>query len=324
MRTRHIGSSSDLVPSTAFAKASASRSRPTGHQTVLLHEAIEELSIKPTDTVVDATLGGAGHARAIADLLDKNGTLIGFDLDEDAIVRAEVALADVKPRTFLLESNFRNIEAELATRSVMSIDKALYDLGWSAYQLEAGRGFSFLKDEPLLMTYGKGADKGGLTAATIVNEWGEGSIADIIFGWGEERYSRRIAHVIVERRRVQPFTRATDLAEAIKSAVPAAYRHGRLHPATKTFQALRIAVNDELGALNESLTSAWKLLTPGGRIAIITFHSIEDRIVKELFLEWQRRGDGTRITRSPKKPSREEIVSNPRARSAKLRVIEKN
>ena len=318
MRTRHIGSSSDLVPSKPASKDSGR------HQTVLLHEAIDELLIKPTDAVVDATLGGAGHARAITDLLGEKGTFIGFDLDEDAIVRAQVALASVKPQTFLIKSNFRNIETELATRSITMIDKALYDLGWSAFQLDAGRGFSFLKDEPLLMTYGKGSETGGLTAATIVNEWGEESIADIIFGWGEERYSRRIAHVIVERRRLQPFTRATDLAEAIKSAVPAAYRHGRLHPATKTFQALRIAVNDELGALKESLTSAWKLLSPGGRIAVITFHSIEDRIVKELFLEFERSGSGTRITRSPKKPSREEIVSNPRARSAKLRVIEKN
>ena len=316
MRTRHIGSSSDLVPS----------NKPTAgkHQTVLLHEAIEELSIKPADTVVDATLGGAGHARVISDLLDEKGTFIGFDLDADAIARAHAALSSAQPRTFLIESNFRNIERELGERGITTIDKALYDLGWSAFQLEAGRGFSFLKDEPLLMTYGKGSDKGGLTAATIVNEWGEESIADIIFGWGEERYSRRIAHVIVERRRVSPFTRATDLAEAIKSAVPAAYRHGRLHPATKTFQALRIATNDELGALKESLTGAWKMLAPGGRIAVITFHSIEDRIVKEMFLEFERSGGGTRITRSPKKPSREEIILNPRARSAKLRVIEKN
>ena len=183
MRTRHIGSSSDLVPSTAFAKASASRSRPTGHQTVLLHEAIEELFIKPTDTVVDATLGGAGHARVIADLLEDAGTFIGFDLDADAITRAYVALSEVKRRTILIEANFRHIERELQERGVTSIDKALYDLGWSAFQLEAGRGFSFLKDEPLLMTYGKASDKGGLTAATIVNEWGEESICRQTFSF---------------------------------------------------------------------------------------------------------------------------------------------
>ncbi len=331
MRTRHIGSSSDLVPPST-RRSSSERSRSTvsrsnkieaGHTTVLLHEAIEELSIEPTDTVVDATLGGAGHAHAIADMLDTTGTFIGFDLDQDAIGRAQDALSKVKPQTILVNANFRSIEAELAARGVTAIDKALYDLGWSAFQLDAGRGFSFLKDEPLLMTYGTSDQKGMLTAAMIVNEWGEESIADIIFGWGEERYSRRIAKAIVERRKIRPFTRSVDLAEVIKSAVPAAYRHGRLHPATRTFQALRIATNDELGALTEGLKGAWKLLGSGGRIAVITFHSIEDRIVKELFLDFERSGGGTRITRSPKKPKKEEIVSNPRARSAKLRVIEK-
>lgn len=313
MRTRHIGSSSDLVPP------------PEGsHTTVLLKEAIDELLIKPTDTVVDGTLGGAGHARIVADMLETDGAFIGFDLDPAAITRAQTALSEVKPQITLINANFRAIEAELAVRGITSIDKALYDLGWSAFQLDAGRGFSFLKDEPLLMTYGEGGDAGVLTAAEIVNEWGEESIADIIFGWGEERYSRRIAKAIVERRKEKPFIIATDLAETIKAAVPAAYRHGRLHPATRTFQALRIATNDELGAISEGLRAAWKLLNPGGRIAVITFHSIEDRIVKELFLEFERSSGGIRITRSPKKPSNDEIVSNPRARSAKLRVIEKN
>lgn len=277
----------------------------------------------PDDTVVDGTLGGAGHAGAIASVLSKDGMFIGFDLDSDAIARAQTALKDAKPKTSFIEANFRDIEAELQARGITGIDKAIFDLGWSAYQLEAGRGFSFLKDEPLSMSYSK-SDKGALTAATIVNEWGEESIADIIFGWGEERYSRRIAHVIVERRKITPFTRALDLADAIKSAVPSAYRNGRLHPATRTFQALRIATNDELGALKDGLSGAWKLMEPGGRIAVITFHSIEDRIVKEMFLQWEREGDGTRITRSPMKPSREEQLSNPRSRSAKLRVIEKN
>jgi 16S rRNA (cytosine1402-N4)-methyltransferase len=318
MRTRLIPSSSDLVPATVPASKESGR-----HQSVLLHEAIEELSIKPDDTVVDGTLGGAGHARAIAELLSIDGTFIGFDLDHDAIARTETSLKEAKPRIFCIEANFRNIETEVSARGITHIDKALFDLGWSAYQLEAGRGFSFLKDEPLLMTYSGIQEEGTLTAATIVNTWAEESIADIIFGWGEERYSRRIAHVIVERRKDKLFTRATDLADAIKSAVPAAYRHGRLHPATRTFQALRIAVNDELGALKDGLQGAWKLLAPGGRISVITFHSIEDRLVKEMFLELEREGGGRRITRSPQKPSREEIASNPRARSAKLRVIEK-
>jgi 16S rRNA (cytosine1402-N4)-methyltransferase len=172
------------------------------------------------------------------------------------------------------------------------------------------------------MTYSGDAGKQPLTAGMIVNEWKEASIADVLYGWGDERYSRRIAKAIVERRQRKPFSTASDLAAVIKAAVPAAYRNGRLHPATKSFQALRIAVNDELGALKDGLRGAWRLLAPEGRIAVISFHSIEDRIVKELFLEFEK-GNGTRITRSPIKPSPEEIASNSRARSAKLRVIQK-
>ena len=316
MRTRLIRSSSDLVPRTGHLSSTLEAS----HTSVLLQEAIDNLSIRSHDTVVDATLGGAGHARAIANKLDGSGTLVGFDLDADAIERARTSLNGVMPKTFCIEANFRDIERELEAAGIDGIDKVLFDLGWSAYQLEAGRGFSFLKDEPLLMTFSKDPK---LSASTIVNEWGEESIADIIFGWGEERYSRRIAHVIVERRKDRPFTSSIELADAIRSAVPAAYRHGRLHPATRTFQALRIATNDELGALKDGLAGAWKLLRPGGRIAVITFHSIEDRIAKEVMLGYERSGEGKRITRSPIKPTREETVSNPRARSAKLRVIEK-
>lgn len=312
MRTRRPQTSDDLVPS-------ASRSE---HVTVLLHEAIEQLDIESSEIVVDATLGGAGHAREITAKLGATGAFIGFDLDHDAIGRAAALLKDATPKTFCIEDNFRNMEAQLRGRGIESIGKALFDLGWSSFQLEAGRGFSFLKDEPLLMTYTKNPGDSTLTAAKIVNEWEEESIADVLYGWGEERYSRRIAKAIVERRKTKKFETSRDLGEAIKAAVPSAYRNGRLHPATKSFQALRIAVNDELGALKDGLRGAWQLLAPGGRIAVITFHSIEDRIVKELFLEFERE-NGTRITRSPIKPSAEEIASNPRARSAKLRVIQK-
>jgi 16S rRNA (cytosine1402-N4)-methyltransferase len=314
MRTRHIRSSSDLVPA-AEAKV--------GHQSVLLQEAIEFLSIKSDDTVVDGTLGAAGHAQLIAEKLGNAGTFAGFDLDTDAIGRAQVALKGVRPRVYCIEADFRDLESQLRSRDILHIDKAIFDLGWSGYQLAAGRGFSFLTDEPLLMTYAKDTTD-RLTAATIVNEWKEESIADIIFGWGEERYSRRIARAIVERRKIKPFATANDLADTIRGSVPAIYRHGRLHPATRTFQALRIAVNDELGAVRDGVTSAWSMLRSGGRIAVITFHSLEDRIVKELFLEFERKGEGMRITRSPLKPTAEELSANPRARSAKLRVIEKN
>ncbi|MBM3261060.1 16S rRNA (cytosine(1402)-N(4))-methyltransferase RsmH, partial [Candidatus Kaiserbacteria bacterium] len=203
------------------------------------------------------------------------------------------------------------------------IDKALFDLGWSGYQLSAGRGFSFLSDEPLLMTYVKDITSETLTAREIVNEWEEQSLIDIIAGWGEERYARRIAAAIVERRDQKPFETARDLGEVIKACVPSVYRYGRIHPATKTFQALRIAVNDELGSLQEGIASAYQMLAPGGRIAVITFHSIEDRIVKQTFVEWEKAKTGRRITKKPIVPTPEELAHNPRARSAKLRVIEK-
>src|SRR3989338_214095 len=268
----------------SFKSSGNSMSSNDGHRAVLLHEAIGQLGIKSGDIVVDATLGGAGHARAIAESLGKGGMLIGMDLDQDAVERARTVLKSFsKPKIHLVAANFRNLSSELGKLDVTQIDKALFDLGWSGYQLEAGRGFSFLKDEPLLMTYSANPSESTLTAAMIVNEWAEESIADIIFGWGEERYSRRIAKRIIESRAKSPIRTSLQLAEIIRGAVPPAYRHGRIHPATRTFQALRIAVNDELGALKEGLAGAWANLSQGGRIAVITFHSIEDREVKRLF-----------------------------------------
>ena len=173
------------------------------------------------------------------------------------------------------------------------------------------------------MAYTKTPTEDTLTAATIVNEWEEESIADVLYGWGEERYSRHIARAIVERRAEKPFTTSRELADLIKASVPSRYRFGRIHPATKTFQALRIAVNDEFGSLKDGMLAAWDALNPGGRIAVITFHSIEDRIVKQQMVAWEKEGGGKRVTRKPLPASPAEILSNPRARSAKLRVIEK-
>jgi 16S rRNA (cytosine1402-N4)-methyltransferase len=291
-----------------------------GHRSVLLQEVIELLNIQADDIVVDATLGGAGHALAFAKLLSAGGVLIGVDADEDAILRARERLANAAPTVLLINDNFRNLERELERLDVQQVSKALFDLGWSSYQLQAGRGFSFLADEPLSMAYGKAQS---LSAATIVNEWGEESLADIIYGWGEERYSRRIAKAIAEAREKKAIATSRELGEIVAHAVPAAYRRGKLHPATKTFQALRIATNDELGALREGLQAAWKKLKPGGRIAVISFHSIEDRIVKEMFVQWEREGEGQRLTKKPITASEEELAENPRARSAKLRGIEK-
>ncbi len=293
----------------------------TGHRTVLLHEAVELLDIQGSDTVVDATLGGAGHAKEIIKNLSDAGTFVGFDADIDAIDRAKEALEGADARVHLIHANFRHIRAELEKVGVGRIDKALFDLGWSGYQLSAGRGFSFLSNEPLSMAYDRDQ---ALNASVIVNEWREESLADVIFGWGEERYARRIARAIVEAREKQPINTAHELAEIVRSAVPAPARYGRTHPATKTFQAIRIAVNDELGALEEAIRNTWQILKPGGRIAVISFHSIEDRIVKQRFAELAEKGEGERVTRKPMIPSELEIQENPRSRSAKLRVIQKH
>jgi 16S rRNA (cytosine1402-N4)-methyltransferase len=327
MRTRRSQFSSNSMPKPA--------QQAEGHRTVLLHEAVESLALKKDDVVVDGTLGGAGHALAIARLLGPNGVLIGVDADHDAIRRASDLLADTHaqsddarlginhdsgPTVRLVHDNFRNIYAALLREGIPSIDKLILDLGWSSYQLSAGRGFSFLSDEPLIMSY---ANAQFLTAEIIVNDWEESSIVDVISGFGEERYARRIAREIVAARAIHRISQASELAAIVKRAVPSAYRFGRLHPATKTFQALRIAVNDELGAVESVLTDAWNMLRPRGRIAIISFHSIEDRIIKHRFAAWAREGVGTLITRKPIVPREEEIAENPRARSAKLRVIEK-
>lgn len=294
---------------------------PAGHRTVLLHEAIESLAIQEDDIVVDATLGGAGHAKAIFTHLGADGLLIGFDADRRAIERAHSVL-DTKTNTNikLVNANFRTLDTQLDSLAVPFIDKALFDLGWSTFQLHEGRGFSFLSDEPLSMAY---ADDQTLTADTIVNSWSEESLADVIYGWGEERYSRRIASAIVAARERAPIKTARELGEIVKAAVPPPYRFGRIHPATKTFQALRIAVNDELGALQTALRQTWNRLNTGGRIAVITFHSIEDRLVKQQFVAWEGEGSGKRIPKKAIAPSKEEVMANPRSRSAKLRIIEK-
>ena len=292
------------------------------HESVLLNECLETLAIKPGDVVVDATIGGAGHFRAMLERLDETGTLIGIDADEDAIERAaKVERGAHAPKVHLAHDNFRNLDAVLEHEGIEHIDKALFDLGWSSFHLSSGRGFSFRADEPLYMTYGNPEE--GKTAADLVNSATEEELADIIFTYGEERFARGIARSIVAARRVSPILTTTELAEAVTNGVPGWYQHRRLHPATKTFQALRIAVNDELGALRAGLTSALARLTPGGRVAVITFHSIEDRIVKGIFREEAYQGTGKLVNKKPLVPSDAEAVRNPRSRSAKLRVFER-
>lgn len=293
------------------------------HVPVLLEEVLEGLSLQSDSVVVDGTVGGAGHLFHMGKLLGEEGMLIGIDQDKEALARAEERLKELKPTSLLIHGNFRDIRDHLEGRGVSSITHALLDLGWSGFQLTAGRGFSFLVDEPLMMTYGSPTEE-TLTAKDLINTLDEEKLADIIFAYGEERFARRIAREIVSARDTKEIETTKELATLIKQAVPIWYRHRRVHPATKTFQALRIAVNDELDALREALEGIMHLLSSNGRVAVITFHSIEDRIVKRFFERCQREGLGTTFTKKPIGPSTTEVTENPRARSAKLRIFVKS
>lgn len=288
------------------------------HTPVLMHEVLEALEVRPGDVVVDGTLGGAGHFKELAARLGAQGVLIGIDADQEAVERAREALAldtrTEKPVVHLVCDNFRNLAGILDELRIEHFDKALFDLGWSGYQLASSRGFSFQRDEPLLMTYGKSAR----SAAELVNSASEQELADLIYEYGEERHARRIAASIVAARRKERILTTGALVAAIEAAVPA---RGKTNPATKTFQALRIAANDEFGALAEMLAAALAKVRSGGRIAVITFHSIEDRMVKQAFREAEIRGLGAEIAKKPFAPSAAELAANRRARSAKLRVF---
>jgi len=292
------------------------------HESVLFQEVLANLSVRPSDTVVDGTIGGAGHFKALLAPLSRQGTLVGIDADADAISRAQDAQLQsrTEARVVLAHDNFRNLASILDTAGIDSIDKALFDLGWSSFHLSGGRGFSFRVNEPLLMTYG--APEGAETAADIVNSSPEETLADIFFTYGEEQFARQIARGIVRARKEAPILTTQALADIVASVTPGWYQHRRLHPATKVFQALRIAVNDELGALREGLTTAMSRLSVRGRIAVITFHSIEDRIVKTMFRDAAHQGQGVLVTKKPIVPGAHETKQNPRARSAKLRVFE--
>ncbi len=292
------------------------------HTTVLLQEAVDALDLKAGAIVVDATGGGGGHSERILEMVGTTGTLIVLDQDPDVVERLTKRFQESDARVYVRQANFRSLESVLQELQIPAVDAILADLGWNSMQFEeGGRGFSFQKDEPLHMTYGASKDY-SFTARDIVNEWSEAVIADVLYAYADERYARRIAKKIVEVRESHPIETSSELAAIVKDAVPGMYRRGRIHPATKTFQALRIAVNDELDALKELLESATKVTKEGGRIAIITFHSIEDRIVKRTFKDMERAQLGAILTKKPIVPSAEEIAENPRARSAKLRIFQ--
>ncbi len=296
----------------------------TGHESVLFDEVMEGLAVAPADVVLDGTVGGAGHFKSLLASLGSEGVLVGIDEDAHAIERAREVVAEDRregrPRVHLVEENFRNLDRVLTRLQIGEINKALFDLGWSGFQLSEGRGFSFQGDEPLLMTYGNPEARG--SAAELVNSMPEEELSKLIYVYGEERFARQIAKAICRARAVRHIISTQDLVAAINAGVPAWYRTRRTHPATKTFQAIRIAVNDELGALEEGLRAAILHLSAGGRIAVITFHSIEDRIVKGIFRDAVAEGKGSLITKKVIAPSRAEIKRNPRARSAKLRLFE--
>lgn len=293
------------------------------HETVLLIEAIEELGVVPGDVVVDATFGAGGHFAKLAEALSGRGTLIGIDADENSFVRAQELIQKVRDSgvtVHLVNDNFRNLARILDTLGIEKADRILFDLGWNSFQLSEGRGFSFRVDEPLLMTYGD--PETHTTARDLVNSLKEQELADLMYTYGEERFSRSIARAIVETRKKAKIETTEDLVNIINEATPAWYHHRKIHPATKTFQALRIATNDELGALRDALSASMSRLSHGGRIAVISFHSIEDRIVKSTFKDGAHSGTGSVRTKKPIVPGSNELVGNPRARSAKLRVFE--
>ena len=305
------------------------------HRSVLLDESIEALNIRPDGIYVDGTLGGGGHSEAICRRLGNGGRLIGIDRDETALAAASERLAGFGCFT-AVHGNFRDAASLLRGMGIEKADGMLFDLGVSSPQLdEASRGFSYMADAPLDMRMDAGS---GATAAQLIAEADEEELARIFFQYGEERYSRRIASAIVKRRAETPVETTGQLVEIIRSAMPAAALREKQHPAKRVFQALRIAVNDELGALEEMLATVPDMLAPGGRLAIISFHSLEDRLVKNAIRDRER---GCRcppelpvcvcgfvqtlrsVGRNPITAGEAELEENPRARSAKLRVAER-
>ncbi len=292
------------------------------HIPVLLKEVVRVLDPQPGELFVDGTLGGGGHTLAILEKIKSRGTLLGLDWDEKNLERFREANKELKGKFTLIHENYANLQEILEKHRLPKADGLLLDLGFSSEQIEkSGRGFSFLKSEPLDMRYNP-EDDNRATAANVINSASEEELARIIYEYGEERFSWQIAEKIAERRRRKRILNAGELVEVIRSAVPRNYEHGRIHPATRTFQALRIYVNDELGNLKTILEKLPEVINERGRIAIISFHSLEDRIIKKSFQELVSRKKGWLINKKPITAGREEVNVNPKSRSAKLRAIQ--
>lgn len=306
------------------------------HITVLLKETVDSLNIRPDGIYVDGTLGGGGHASEICEALDDKGMLIGIDQDKKALKAAEDRLREYSAKKIFVHSNFSNIKEVLKDLDIEKIDGIVLDLGVSSPQLdEASRGFSYMNDADLDMRMDQTKT---FSAKNVVNEYSEKELAGIIHEYGEEKWSKRIASFIVKERNIKPIESTWELVEIIKKAIPAKARRNGPHPAKRTFQAIRIEVNNELGILESAIRDISEVLKPEGRVGIITFHSLEDRIVKNTFKDLAIRCkcpkeypvcmcDGTPIlnivTRKPIVPSKDELELNPRSRSAKLRVAER-
>lgn len=294
------------------------------HQAVLLKEVLEYLDPQPGQNFIDCTIGLAGHARPIAQRILPQGKILGIELDKQVLKKIRPIIAQQK-NIILKQGNFAHLKKIVKQVNFRPVNGILFDLGMSSWQIkESGRGFSFQREEPLLMSYqGK-----GLTAEEIVNRWPEGDLCRILREYGQERYARRIARQIEQTRRTQPIRTTRQLVEIIARATPASYHHRKIHWATRTFQALRIAVNDELNNLKKALPQALEILERKGRLGVISFHSLEDKIVKVFFRQaaqenYLHSGRSQRIkilTKKPISPSQEEIALNPSSRSAKLRV----
>lgn len=307
------------------------------HTTVLLKETVDGLDIKPDGIYVDCTLGGAGHSEYLLSQLNEDGRLYAFDQDETAIKHAKEKLSGYSSQVTFIQNNFKNIEEELHSRGIEQVDGILYDLGVSSPQLDTPeRGFSYNYDAPLDMRMNQDAQ---ISAYDVVNDWSFQDLWRIFTRYGEEKFSKQIARKIEAAREIKPIETTFELVELIKDGIPAPARRKGGHPAKRIFQAIRIAVNDELGVFEDSLKQAISLLKPGGRISVITFHSLEDRICKSVFKQHSDLPElppGLPIipeefkpllklvVRKPILPSEEELENNNRSRSAKLRIAEKN